>query len=110
MTPFSEKRIKLVTEVAKLAYRERDNQLSDPRFINIDLAKFISKSFAQELLKEIPQSVKNMKLSNGDTTYFAVVDEEGNIVSAIQSLFHPFGSRIVIKSLKDPIKQSWLLL
>ena len=43
--PFSEKRIRLVTEVAKLAYRERDNQLSDPRFINIDLAKFISKAF-----------------------------------------------------------------
>ena len=101
--PFSEKRIRLVTEVAKLAYRERDNQLSDPRFINIDLAKFISKSFAQELLKEIPQSVINMKLSNGDTTYFAVADKEGNIVSAIQSLFHPFGSRIVVKSLGIPL-------
>ena len=101
--PFSEKRIRLVTEVAKLAYRERDNQLSDPRYININLAKFISKSFARELLKEISQSTKNLNLSSGDTTYFAIADKEGNIVSAIQSLFHPFGSRIVVKNLGIPL-------
>ena len=32
----------------------------------------------------------------GDTTAFSVADSEGNLVSAIQSLFQPFGSRVFV--------------
>jgi gamma-glutamyltranspeptidase / glutathione hydrolase len=36
-------------------------------------------------------------VAQGDTTYFAVADGEGNLLSCIQSIFHPFGSRVYLR-------------
>ena len=36
------------------------------------------------------------RIRSGDTTAFSVADEEGNMVSGIQSLFHHFGSRVFV--------------
>ncbi|HKM79144.1 MAG TPA: gamma-glutamyltransferase, partial [Candidatus Bathyarchaeia archaeon] len=33
---------------------------------------------------------------DGDTTYFAIVDGHGNILSGIQSIFHNFGSKLFV--------------
>lgn len=99
---FSEQRIKIVTGIAKKAYAERNKYLGDPRFIKINLKEFISKDFAKDLLKSTVQS-GTIKFAGSDTTYFAVVDKEGNVVSAIQSLFHPFGSGVVVDSLGIPL-------
>ena len=35
-------------------------------------------------------------LPGSDTTYFAVADADGMLVSAIQSIFNPFGSALVV--------------
>ena len=36
------------------------------------------------------------RVKDGDTTAFSVADQEGNVVSAIQSLFRHFGSRVYV--------------
>ena len=98
----SKARILRTIEAAKIAYRERDNTLADPRFVKVDIKRFISKNFARELLEQAKIGLDRY-LTTGDTTYFAVADKEGNMVSAIQSLFYPFGSGLVVDGLGIPL-------
>jgi gamma-glutamyltranspeptidase / glutathione hydrolase len=85
--PNSERRVELMVEAARLAYAARDRELGDPRFAPFDLGKFLRSSGPIGGQKRI---------DDADTTYFAVADEEGNILSCIQSLFHFFGSRVFV--------------
>ncbi|MGQ4915980.1 MAG: gamma-glutamyltransferase family protein [Candidatus Asgardarchaeia archaeon] len=93
--PSSPQRVILHTELAKIAYEERNKKIGDPRFVDVPLNDFISKDYATELIKKKLSRDIRIKLYGGDTTYFTITDEEGNIVSAIQSLFYPFGSGLV---------------
>jgi len=93
--PDSAYRVTLGIELAKIAYEERDRKLGDPRFVDVPLSDFISKDYAERLVKEKLHYKVNTTLFRGDTTYFSVADKEGNIVSAIQSLFYAFGSGLI---------------
>ena len=101
--PSSPQRVILHTELAKIAYEERDKKIGDPRFVDVPLNDFISKDYATELIKKKLSRDIRIKLYGGDTTYFTITDEEGNIVSAIQSLFYPFGSGLVDPSTSVPL-------
>lgn len=90
MRPNSHERIERTIGPINQAYTRMWDQLGDPRFANIDTARFLN----PDILDTQKQSGKIAR--NADTTYFAVADEEGSIVSGIQSLFHHFGSRIYI--------------
>lgn len=85
--PNSQKRIRRMVEAAKLAYSARDEQIADPSFVSFDLDKFLKGPRRKRTLRN---------LAKGDTTYFAISDEEGNLLSCIQSLFHRFGSRVFL--------------
>jgi gamma-glutamyltranspeptidase/glutathione hydrolase len=90
----------LMVEVIKKAFRDRDLYLTDPEFISVPLDKLLSKSYAEQLYDEIkssyPQADPFVSRAMGqDTAYAAVVDEEGNAVSFIQSLYFDFGSAYV---------------
>ena len=89
--PDSPERISSMIEAAKIAYDRRDRELGDPRFAQIDLQAFLTPTNVG-----VPTGTR-VSLAGGDTTNFAVVDNEGSIVSGIQSLFHPFGSRIFVE-------------
>ena len=93
LRPNSRERIELTLKAAQAAYRKRDRMLGDPRFAKINLDEFLEVEGETRPLIEREQRV----LGDADTTYFAVADEEGNLVSAIQSLFHHFGSRVFVK-------------
>ncbi|HYB07735.1 MAG TPA: gamma-glutamyltransferase family protein [Nitrososphaerales archaeon] len=86
--PLSRERIELTIRAALTAYARRDETLGDPRFSKIDLDSFLSSGKTTAS----PRS----RIRSGDTTAFSVADEEGNIVSAIQSLFQHFGSRVFV--------------
>ncbi len=86
--PLSKERIELTMSAVFTAYARRDEMLGDPRFSSIDLESFMSGGRAATF----PQS----RIRSGDTTAFSVVDEEGNMVSGIQSLFFHFGSRVFV--------------
>ena len=83
----------------KLAFEDRIRYLEDPAFGDPKIAMLISKEHAarrRELVGEImnrpAQAVANQ---SSDTTYLCATDRDGNAVSFIQSVFAPFGSRII---------------
>ena len=87
--PLSWKRVNLTMQAAELAYGRKDLMLGDPRFSKIDMDEFM------KLEGTMPSTTGGI-VKDGDTTAFSVIDNEGNIVSAIQSLFHHFGSRVFV--------------
>lgn len=90
--PNSSERIATTLDAVKEAYSRRDTVLGDPRFVKFDLDDFLSRGSDPDRLTEVP-----VRAIGGDTTYFATIDKEGNMVSGIQSLFHHFGSKVFIE-------------
>ena len=97
LDPLEARRIHLFVEAAKRAYVDKIRNLADPRFVEIPLEKILSKSHGKDLAETIEEKsvMLNASLRPGDTTNFVVMDKWGNIVSAIQSLFHGFGSGLM---------------
>jgi gamma-glutamyltranspeptidase/glutathione hydrolase len=93
-------RIHLLAEATKLAYRERDRLVADPRSAPVPVEEMLSPDWARRAATLIrparagtPQSWECAE--HKDTTYLCVVDAHGNAISFINSLFDSFGSTIV---------------
>ncbi len=103
--PFNEKQtglseiIHFMVEAKKLAFEDRIRHLEDPRFGDPKMALLTSKDYARnrrKLISDVPGSRQRFSGSFGsDTTYLCVADRDGNAISLIQSIFAPFGSRVV---------------
>ncbi|MEF8811888.1 MAG: gamma-glutamyltransferase, partial [Bacteroidales bacterium] len=93
----SKEHIHTFTEAKKLAFEDRAKFYADPDFANIPLEKLISKDYADQRRKLIDpgrasQSYPAGKLEQGNTIYLTVADEQGNMVSLIQSNYRGMGS------------------
>jgi gamma-glutamyltranspeptidase/glutathione hydrolase len=88
-------------EAMKLAYADLEHYNGDPRFAKVPVKGLLSKDYAQERAKSIDPNRANCDVTYGaarsDTTYLTVVDQEGNIVSLIQSNFEGFGSGVTVR-------------
>jgi gamma-glutamyltranspeptidase/glutathione hydrolase len=96
----------VMVEAKKLAFADRAKYYADPDFAKIPLAGLISKSYGNERRKLIDpnhaaKSVDpgNPSLGQSDTIYMCTADDEGNMVSLIQSNFRGMGSGIVVPGL-----------
>jgi gamma-glutamyltranspeptidase / glutathione hydrolase len=91
--------IHLMVEAKKLAFEDRLNHLDDPRFGDPQVWTLISKAHAEKRRSAISGSARPTTRAaapvGGDTTYLCAADRDGNVVSLIQSVFAPFGSRII---------------
>jgi gamma-glutamyltranspeptidase/glutathione hydrolase len=105
----------LVAETKKIAFADRGAYLADRDFMPKGvLATLLSKEYATKRRSEIdlkkaaanypaaalaaPGSASPVDFAGrdlGDTIYMTVADEQGNVVSLIQSLFESFGAGIV---------------
>ncbi|MFZ0062859.1 MAG: gamma-glutamyltransferase family protein, partial [Pyrinomonadaceae bacterium] len=88
-------------EATKLAFADRNRYIADPAFSKVPVGELLSKDYAakrralinpNKALDSPPPGAINV---GSDTTYFTVVDKDGNAVSFINSLFDYFGSGIV---------------
>ena len=88
-------------EATKLAFADRNRYIADPAVSKVPVAELLSKEYAarrRSLIdpKKALESPPAGEISLGsDTTYFTVVDKDGNAVSFINSLFDAFGSGVV---------------
>lgn len=100
-----------IAEAVKVAFADRDEWLTDPRFADMPIDRMISKPYADERRRLIdPESSLEMgavpagipypapherRVPDGDTCYFAAADASGMVVSLIQSIYHDFGSATI---------------
>lgn len=98
----SAEHIHLFVEAKKLAFEDRAKYYADPDFVKIPVKELISKEYAAKRRKLInPDKAAtaveagNPALEDGDTIYMTVADEEGNMVSLIQSNYRGYGSGMV---------------
>jgi gamma-glutamyltranspeptidase/glutathione hydrolase len=90
----------LFAEVLKIAFADRQRFMGDPWRVPVPMEGLTSKAYAAERAREIgdraqtyaygdPSSYQN---ESGNTTHVSVMDDEGNVVAATQTLFSVFGS------------------
>jgi len=88
-------------EAMKLAYADVKAYDGDPRFSKIPVDRLLSKHYAGKRASLIDPAKANCMVAPGalgtsDTTYFTVVDRDGNILSVIQSNYSNFGSNVTV--------------
>jgi gamma-glutamyltranspeptidase/glutathione hydrolase len=95
-----------MVEAKKIAWADRAKFYADPAFTKIPLAGLLSKGYAAERRKLIDPNraakqveAGNPALGQGDTIYMCTADDEGNMVSLIQSNYRGMGSGIVVPGL-----------
>jgi gamma-glutamyltranspeptidase / glutathione hydrolase len=96
----------VMIEAKKLAYADLQRYIGDPRFAEIPLSQLLSKDLASERARLIQSDRascgaapsefgKQLARVAKDTTYLTAVDNDGNIVSLIQSNSSAFGTGLV---------------
>jgi gamma-glutamyltranspeptidase/glutathione hydrolase len=93
-------------EAKKIVWADRAKFYADPAFAKIPLKDLLSKNYATERRKLIDPNraakkieAGNPALDQGDTIYMCTADDEGNMVSLIQSNYRGMGSGIVVSGL-----------
>jgi gamma-glutamyltranspeptidase/glutathione hydrolase len=93
-------------EAKKLVWADRAKFYADPGFAKTPVAQLISKQYAAGRRKLIDphhaaQQIEagNPALDRGDTIYLCTADDEGDMVSLIQSNYRGMGSGIVVPGL-----------
>lgn len=91
--------VHLFTEAKKLAFEDRAKFYADMDFADVPVEWLISKEYAKERaalidMQKAAQSYPagNPHLETGDTIYLCTADEDGNMVSLIQSNYRGMGS------------------
>jgi gamma-glutamyltranspeptidase/glutathione hydrolase len=88
-----------LVESAKQAFLVRDAHVTDPAYMDVDPADFLTVNALDERANAInpeaalawPQEAKP-----GDTVWLGAIDADGNAVSFIQSVYWEFGSGLVL--------------
>lgn len=90
-------------EATRLAFADRARHYGDPAFTGVDLSRLIDPAYAaqrramidMDRAMEPPGPASAQVISQGDTTYLAVADASGMMVSLIQSNYRGMGSGLV---------------
>ena len=91
--------IHTLVEATKLAFAVRDAHITDPEHMTIDPQSCLDPAYLQALAAQIyPQKAAPWGEGKGpgDTVWMGVIDNDGLAVSFIQSIYHEFGSGIVL--------------
>ncbi|MBK4765137.1 MAG: gamma-glutamyltransferase [Pantoea sp. Brub] len=94
--------IHLTVEATKKAFMLRDKFITDPGYINITkkIYRYLNKNKLVDLANQInikqASAYKNVLYEPSDTVWMGTMDKYGLAVSFIQSIYHEFGSGVVL--------------
>ncbi|MGD9833377.1 MAG: gamma-glutamyltransferase family protein [Piscinibacter sp.] len=86
-------------EATKQAFKLRDQHVTDPAFMRIAPAELLRPALLDELAGNIDSKRAapwGRRTDPGDTIWMGVIDGQGRAVSFIQSIYHEFGSGVVL--------------
>jgi len=90
--------VHLVVEATKQAFRLRDRHVADPDHVAVPVDELLSPTTTADLADAIDVSRAapwGRGVGPADTVWFGVMDAKGRAVSAIQSIYHEYGSGVV---------------
>jgi gamma-glutamyltranspeptidase/glutathione hydrolase len=100
----------LMIEAMRRAYLDRARHLGDPDFVQVPIARLLSKDYARTLASSIDPAKATSSVELGrdivtaapglepeETTHFSVIDRSGMAVSNTYTLEGGYGSRVVVK-------------
>ena len=91
-----------VSEAIRLAFVDRDNEVADPEAMRVSVDELLNENRIRRMAATIDPSGPAPVLEtepaedHPNTVYVISVDQYGNVVSLIQSLFATFGSGLVV--------------
>ena len=95
--------VHLMVEAKKLAFADRDKYDCDPEFHPVPTDQMLHKGYAKKQIERIDSekaagAVAATDFTDGgnDTIFLSAVDNGGNAVSLIQSLYEAFGSCVMV--------------
>ncbi|WP_119461415.1 gamma-glutamyltransferase family protein [Rhodospirillaceae bacterium SYSU D60014] len=89
-----------LVEATKRAFLVRDEHVTDPAYMTVDPARFLSDAALSEAAAGIDPAKAlpwGTEPGGGDTVWLGAIDGEGRAVSFIQSLYWEFGSGVVLR-------------
>ena len=100
LDPLGAEYVHLCVEATKQAFSIRDKYVTDPAHMGVHPQSLLDDDIVSALAMKIRRDRaapwgKNAK--PGDTVWMGVIDGEGRAVSFIQSIYHEFGTGIVLK-------------
>ncbi|MCL2753156.1 MAG: gamma-glutamyltransferase family protein, partial [Defluviitaleaceae bacterium] len=86
-------------EAMKLAFAVGKAAITDPAHMKASIDEFLSQKYAEKLRAQITDTAAQpapILPDSGGTVYLAAADDEGNMISFIQSNYMGFGSGLVV--------------
>jgi gamma-glutamyltranspeptidase/glutathione hydrolase len=100
MDPLGADYVHAAVEAVKQAFAIRDRHVTDPAYMTVDPASFLAPAQLDALAARVDMgraAAWGKGKGPGDTIWMGVVDGEGRAVSFIQSVYHEFGSAVVLR-------------
>ena len=93
--------IHLLAESMKKAFADRNRYTGDPEFVEVPVARLISKHHVEDFIDSIDLDKASSEMEPGSnepdhTTHITVADSDGNVVSATQTINELFGSKVTV--------------
>ena len=99
VAPDSADHVHLLVEATKQAFLIRDRHITDPAYMQVDAQSLLAPDALAALAARVDRNRAlpwGRASEAGDTVWMGVIDAEGRAVSFIQSIYHEFGSGVVL--------------
>ncbi|WP_054252595.1 gamma-glutamyltransferase [Neofamilia massiliensis] len=86
-------------EAMKLAFVDAQKYVTDPNYMSVSISDLLSDDYSKQrasLITDTALTPEPSDIIKGGTVYMAAADNEGNMVSYIQSNYMGFGSGVVV--------------